>query len=546
MDFEGRLDREVDRILADPAFQRAPILRKLLRYLRDETIQADRRSLSQFAIAVDGLGRNEDYDKATESYPRVQISRLRKTLADYYRRKLPGEGFCVFIRRGDYTLHLAPLEEAYPDFRAAGEPNTAFTEPSELLPLSGGIGAGGLTAGLARAMGAIAAIGLILMGATLLFLFLPRTLGDAGNATELPRVALNLDSTNLSGDAPDEAESGKLRLLQKLAGNAIMFSPFSRMGTVGDAEYVFNVKFDVQPSGHVQAYSSFVDEHGRVLSTGAFSFSQDRRTLTNEFNSYLVGILSLRGVLARDLYRKLEGEPKSDLECFVATDSGYTSVTNLQALRRQCLERFPDSPLAAYWYAEAAFVEYIRRVRGGGHVSNSGGAWDDLMKAFKVDQYNVYANLVAAKVELAQGDCEHARYYQDRISTRAPMFPGLQAVVLAEEYPCGQRKGEEREWAGQVERLIDMNENPDQGLKLFLAMDALVVGRKDLARRILSVPDLSGFQSEELTSALQTLDAAMKNVDFARRARTDIEAVMAEYLWSQESRRIILDRLANP
>ena len=79
-DFETRLQREVERILADPAFQRSPVQSRLLAYLSEQTI-ARNRSISQIAVAVDGLGRPETADALTESYPRVQISRLRRNLA---------------------------------------------------------------------------------------------------------------------------------------------------------------------------------------------------------------------------------------------------------------------------------------------------------------------------------------------------------------------------------------------------------------------------------------------------------------------------------
>ena len=93
-DFETRLQREVDRILADPAFERSPVQSKLLQYLCDQTV-ARNRKISQVAVAVDGLGRPETIEQLTESYPRVQISRLRRNLALYYARIAPGDGLAV-------------------------------------------------------------------------------------------------------------------------------------------------------------------------------------------------------------------------------------------------------------------------------------------------------------------------------------------------------------------------------------------------------------------------------------------------------------------
>ena len=147
-DFETRLQREVDRVLMDPSFQRSPIQSRLLGYLCEQTI-GHNRNISQIAVAVDGLGRPETADQLTESYPRVQISRLRRNLALYYARCAPGEGLAVYIRHGDYQLRLAPPDSAYGENRrraapqppandAAGPDDTTGREPPAPPPHAGG------------------------------------------------------------------------------------------------------------------------------------------------------------------------------------------------------------------------------------------------------------------------------------------------------------------------------------------------------------------------------------------------------------------------
>lgn len=112
-DFEALLRREVGRVLADAAFRRSPVQSRLLGYLCERTLVRGGR-ISPRAVAVEGLGRP---DRRTGSYPRVQVSRLRRNLALHYVRRPPGEGFAVDVPRGDYRLRLAPLpavDEAAP------------------------------------------------------------------------------------------------------------------------------------------------------------------------------------------------------------------------------------------------------------------------------------------------------------------------------------------------------------------------------------------------------------------------------------------------
>lgn len=126
-DFADRLKDEVQRILSDPALERAPTQRRLLSFLAEQTL-SNPGNLTQFSIAVDGLGRPEDYDLTSDSYPRVQMSRLRRNLLSYYSRNAPGEGHCIHIRPGEYRLRLAPPEAAYPELFKQGRAHFSADE----------------------------------------------------------------------------------------------------------------------------------------------------------------------------------------------------------------------------------------------------------------------------------------------------------------------------------------------------------------------------------------------------------------------------------
>jgi hypothetical protein len=61
-------------------FQRAPVMRTLLIYLWEQR----GTTLSEYAIAVDGLRRSSDFDPRTDSTARVQVARLRAKLKTFY------------------------------------------------------------------------------------------------------------------------------------------------------------------------------------------------------------------------------------------------------------------------------------------------------------------------------------------------------------------------------------------------------------------------------------------------------------------------------
>lgn len=75
---------ELERVFRSPQFSRAPVMRKLLQFLVNETLAGRGYRLKAYQIAVDALGRDENFDPQSDSYPRVQVGRLRKLLETCY------------------------------------------------------------------------------------------------------------------------------------------------------------------------------------------------------------------------------------------------------------------------------------------------------------------------------------------------------------------------------------------------------------------------------------------------------------------------------
>lgn len=120
-----RLER--DHLFDSGHFAKAPTLMRLLAFLVEETLAGRGGQLKSYSVAVDGLGRDADFDVQSDSYPRVQVVRLRKLLEAFYARHDPAEHSCIFLRSGSYRVRLAPLPAAYPELVRA-YPITALTK----------------------------------------------------------------------------------------------------------------------------------------------------------------------------------------------------------------------------------------------------------------------------------------------------------------------------------------------------------------------------------------------------------------------------------
>lgn len=149
---------EVQHILASNQFKKAPTLERLLAFLVNETLNGNGKKLKSYTVAVDGLGRDPQFDTQMDSYPRVQVLRLRKMLEAFYSRHAPLAEMCIYIPAGSYDVRLARPAVAYPElFRPlddmslpASRNAVLFPVPADFERLQSDVAEGDLTAALAE------------------------------------------------------------------------------------------------------------------------------------------------------------------------------------------------------------------------------------------------------------------------------------------------------------------------------------------------------------------------------------------------------------
>jgi len=93
------LDDHIQRITRSIIFNRAETLKRLLLYLHEHR----KEDINEYAIAVEALRRRPDFDPKFDAAVRVQISRLRKKLKEYY-EYVPEEPRRVDIPMGTHDL----------------------------------------------------------------------------------------------------------------------------------------------------------------------------------------------------------------------------------------------------------------------------------------------------------------------------------------------------------------------------------------------------------------------------------------------------------
>ena len=115
------IETELQKILASPAFRRAPRHSRFLTYVVRKKLAGSTDCVKEYLIGLEVFDRPVDYDPGAEPIVRVEAGRLRSRLADYYktlgrldeiRIQLPiGTYVPVFSRNGVEP----PMEAMVPD-----------------------------------------------------------------------------------------------------------------------------------------------------------------------------------------------------------------------------------------------------------------------------------------------------------------------------------------------------------------------------------------------------------------------------------------------
>lgn len=95
---------QVDRILASDTLHNSDVLRKLFRFLAEKTFSGEADELKEYSVGLDALGKPSTYDPRQDAGVRIQASRLRQKLDDYYRNEGADDLLIVELPKGRFKL----------------------------------------------------------------------------------------------------------------------------------------------------------------------------------------------------------------------------------------------------------------------------------------------------------------------------------------------------------------------------------------------------------------------------------------------------------
>jgi len=130
---------ELEWLLESGALGRSSNLIKVLRYVCEETAAGRGDQIKEYSIAVEALGRRENFDPQTDTIVRVTFHTLRKRLQDIYET---GEGMShpvrIVIPAGRYAAQFVHLPEighiTSPPYPSGAEPAVAPPVTNSFAP----------------------------------------------------------------------------------------------------------------------------------------------------------------------------------------------------------------------------------------------------------------------------------------------------------------------------------------------------------------------------------------------------------------------------
>lgn len=565
MERRTSLMREVDAILRAPAFQRSPTLSKLLGYLLSREVAGDGRP-NQFDIATQALGKDDSFDEQTDSAVRVQMSRLRNALQDYYLTHQPEDGLWIYFRTGDYRLRSASLEVAYPDLAVATSPSpgkggaveTASIGPSNiLLNEQRDTARGGWASFVTRNYGsklaysvkrvwkgAIAA--LVVAGFVVFFSSEPAyevaapPVPDTG--VEVPLVAVNVEKVDLSG-SPEQSQQVLSKIENDLS-EILQKSMVSRLANEADdrtTDFRISAEIEALPNDEWDARLVLSDRENRVLAERTVKSANNAMELSQTLSDQLTSIVSPAGQITRALAERVSGDPKNDFECFLVIEGARASGEEARGTLIDCVRRFRDGEFTPYLKIRQAFFEAQEISLSGRGFHSSDRPWRKTSEVLSAHPENPYANTLAAKLLIGRGDCEDALLFGQEGFSRGQTYPALELAIIVDAFGCRPTEQNRSVWRERIARIAKANPDPHTLLESYILLGVLVSEQEGLMA-FQKAPAFELGVDEPLEEFNNSLRVALKGRATAADLAV-IESTLPALLFSPASQEKVLDRL---
>ena len=506
---------ERDRLLSDAEFARSPSMCKLLRFLVDYKLSGNSVPLKSYTIATDALGRDADFDTQTDSYPRVQMGRLRRMLDNFYLRK--GGENRLAIAPNKYEIILEPnvapsgheghligqgTDSSAPDGKKSKRPETEARPPVEKQTES--------QRGWYRGFFTILGVSILLVAIGILaYLLWPAQVDDE---IAYPRIALDLPDGASGVRASELSESVGNQLVRGLNGFSGLRIFDAKSGQWEKSDYVLRLRF-------LEATADKIELRLLDGQSGEILWSRELNTANEaafrlELDKAIIALAGPYGEIAQTEISKLENDYSAGYPCLLQFDLyiRYREPRKLEPLKKcleKSVERFPND---AHLLSVSAFARNMSERTETGMVGKGVGMLL-ARQAEALDQNSAAANFAVAQSAFFAGDCATGLAWGKKAVALNPLNSRISGYLGLYMIGCDYPEGEK--YAAQA---LELDPNADLAIAAAVALQMLKRGDAIAARELTTEYLASSPRKEPALELTYMLSSAMLNdKDEARR-----------------------------
>ena len=102
--------QQIQRIIDSELLRPSEAQRRLLKYLAEKSLAGEAEQLNEYTVGIEGIGRSTSYDPRRDSTVRLQISKLRQKIAEYYLTVGQDDPILIDLPKGHFKLVFSERE----------------------------------------------------------------------------------------------------------------------------------------------------------------------------------------------------------------------------------------------------------------------------------------------------------------------------------------------------------------------------------------------------------------------------------------------------
>ena len=432
------LRAETKALLQSPDFVRSPVMSQLLSYLVEEAISNPDNPPKAYQVAVDGLGRTEDFDVQADSYPRVQVGRLRKMLAAHYAALGSKERLRIPI--GHYAVKI-DMNDDPPGDQSSSQPDAKSPADNRSSVI-------GNERWFSNKQTTLALIGFLIITGILLVWALNAANQDysgletASQDYRLP-PKIYLSSRQAEIPAGGDGREADIHMFMEHAFASssqvrLAAADISDNGVDQDENaYLFDSQLATGQAGPEIMFSLTSLARKEMIWSATIPMPESVADYPDTLGPIASRVASIYGVVATDQRKHLPDDAMMGYACLLRFESYRANRDpNLLPVVDSCIEKsLAADPLDSRILAAASFIAYLREEETGRKPDPEAGM-RFAREAMVRGREDASANFALARASFFNGSCARGKEFAEKAVELDPYEATIHAQAGAFLFAC--------------------------------------------------------------------------------------------------------------